>query len=80
MLTAGADRVGPADYNMRLAGRRGEAVKAALVRRGIPASVIGVEALGESLLFSPTADGVPDEFNRIVWMELAATSGCSGGG
>lgn len=73
VLTAGADRVGPASYNMLLSRRRGEAVKGALVRRGIPASVISVQATGETSL---TADGVEEGFYRSVWMELVETPGC----
>ncbi|MBV9882442.1 MAG: OmpA family protein [Sphingomonadaceae bacterium] len=45
-LTAATDGIGPADANLRLARRRGEAVKAALVRRGIPARVIRIVAEG----------------------------------
>ena len=41
--------IGPVDANLRLARRRGEVVKAALVRRGIPADAIDIIAWREPL-------------------------------
>jgi len=41
-LTATTDGLGSANANMRLARRRGEAVKDALIRHGIPARTIDV--------------------------------------
>jgi outer membrane protein OmpA-like peptidoglycan-associated protein len=65
-LTAQTDGVGPADANMQLARRRGEAVKTALVRRGIPASAIDVIAEGEG----GRRGSLPGQ--RIVWPVVVA--------
>jgi hypothetical protein len=43
-LTASTDRTGSSAANMQLARRRGEAVRAALVRAGIPAAAVEVVA------------------------------------
>jgi outer membrane protein OmpA-like peptidoglycan-associated protein len=43
-LTANMDGIGSTDANIRLARRRSEAVKAAFVRRGIPANAIDINA------------------------------------
>jgi outer membrane protein OmpA-like peptidoglycan-associated protein len=75
VLAAISDRAGSAASNMRLSRRRGEEVKAALMRRGIPASVIDLQVLGET---SHTANGVAHAFYRRVWIELVATPGCLG--
>jgi hypothetical protein len=75
VLTAGADRVGPADSNMRLSRRRGEAVRAALVRRGVPVSLIRLAATGET---DQGRDGFPESFYRVVWMELVDASSVCG--
>ena len=64
-ISAHTDAIGPAEANMRLARRRGEAVKAALVRRGIPADAIDVVAHGER-----HARGGDSPELRIVWMEV----------
>ena len=46
--------------------RRAAAVKAGLVRRGVPAEIIKVEARGEAEPLVDTRDGVPDFQNRRV--------------
>ena len=79
LLAAGADRVGSAGSNLLLSRRRGEVVKDALVRRGVPGRLISIEAHGESEPFSPTADGIAEPLNRRVWLTLVATPGCAGG-
>ena len=61
-----ADRSGSFAYNLRLSYRRAEAVKAALVSRGVPARIITVEAFGEGRLLVETADGVSEPHNRFV--------------
>ena len=76
-LTAQTDGIGSASANMRLARRRGQAVKAALIRRGIPASAIDVIAEGEG-----RRRGAAPE-NRLVWLVVVdareqASQGCSG--
>jgi outer membrane protein OmpA-like peptidoglycan-associated protein len=51
---------------MRLSQRRADAVKAELVKLGIPASEITTVAKGESDPLVPTADGVREPRNRRV--------------
>lgn len=65
-LTGHADRSGPAQYNMRLSQRRADAVKAELVKLGVPAGDITTVAKGESDPLVPTADGVREPRNRRV--------------
>lgn len=61
-----ADRSGPDAYNMALSQRRGEAVAADLVARGVSRSAITVQAFGESRPLVATADGVREPQNRRV--------------
>ena len=68
--TGHADRAGPDAYNLRLSQRRAEAVKAELVRLGIPANQIGVSFKGESQPLVATADGVREPQNRRVEIVL----------
>ena len=70
-LRAQTDGIGSAAANLRLARRRGEAVKAALVRRGVPARAIHIIAEGEG----PSRGPAPHR--RLVWMEVV-DGGCSG--
>ncbi|MGE0660176.1 MAG: Lpg1974 family pore-forming outer membrane protein [Reyranellaceae bacterium] len=65
-LTGHTDRSGSDQYNMALSLRRGEAVKQALIRQGIPAASIAVIGRGESQPLVPTADGVREPQNRRV--------------
>ena len=51
---------------MRLSQRRAEAIKAELVKNGVPANEISVVAKGESQPLVPTADGVREPQNRRV--------------
>jgi len=44
-----ADRSGAAAYNVRLSERRARVVRDELVRRGVPASLIAIEAKGEKI-------------------------------
>lgn len=60
------DRAGPEDYNLRLSKRRADAVKAELVRLGVPANQIMAEGRGEADPLVPTADGVREPQNRRV--------------
>jgi OOP family OmpA-OmpF porin len=69
-LTGHTDRSGSDAYNMALSTRRGEAVKQALVRLGIPAGSIVVISRGESQPLVPTADGVREPQNRRVEIML----------
>jgi OOP family OmpA-OmpF porin len=63
-VTGHADRSGSADYNMGLSMRRAQAVKAELVKQGVPASSISVYAKGETDPLVPTPDGVREPQNR----------------
>ena len=58
-ITAHTDSRGPAAYNMTLSEKRGKSVKDYLIGKGIDASRIKVEALGETRLTNKCADGVP---------------------
>ena len=55
---------------MRLSVRRAEAVKAELVRLGVPAGVITTIGRGEEDLLVPTKDGVREPQNRRVSIEF----------
>lgn len=69
-LSAGTDGVGPLDRNRRLAQRRGDVVRAALVRRGIPGDAIDIE-------LDPRTSGSPYGGLRIVQIDLVeGPSGC----
>jgi putative hemolysin len=61
-----ADRVGDQGMNLRLSLARTAAVKAALMRDGVPESAIRSGSLGEENLPVPTADNVPERLNRSV--------------
>ncbi len=69
-LTGHTDRAGSEQYNMALSLRRGEAVKQALIARGIPANAIVIIGRGESQPLVPTADGVREPQNRRVEIVL----------
>jgi OOP family OmpA-OmpF porin len=65
-LTGHADRAGSAQYNLRLSQRRADAVKAELIRMGVPANDIATVAKGESDPLVQTPDGVREPRNRRV--------------
>jgi outer membrane protein OmpA-like peptidoglycan-associated protein len=79
-LIARTDGAGTADANMRLARRRGAAVKAELIRRGVPARAIDIDARGESA--PAVANAEVNENDRVVVVEMVAapareaTAGC----
>jgi hypothetical protein len=66
-----ADRVGDQGMNLRLSMRRTAAVKAALMRDGVPESAIRSGSLGEESLPVPTADQVPERLNRSVHITVS---------
>ncbi len=70
-VTGHADRAGTATYNMQLSLRRAQAVREALIRRGLPAALIGIDAKGETEPRVKTADGVREALNRRVEILLA---------
>lgn len=69
-LTGHADRSGSDKYNMALSLKRANAVKASMVKQGIPAEQISVVAKGESGPLVSTADGVREPQNRRVEIVL----------
>jgi OmpA-OmpF porin, OOP family len=68
--TGHTDTSGSPQYNQRLSERRADAVRADLVRQGIPASQIVTIGRGESELRVRTADGVREPQNRRVEIVL----------
>ena len=66
VATGHTDLSGSAQYNLRLSERRAEAVKAELVRLGVPATVITTIGKGEEDPLVPTKDGVREAQNRRV--------------
>src|SRR5215212_6867533 len=69
-LAGHADRSASKEYNRRLSERRVEAVRAELVRLGVPADAIDTVAQGEEDQLVPTADGVREARNRRVEIEV----------
>ena len=61
-----ADRTGTAAYNQRLSLRRAQAVSAELIRDGVPAAAISIQAFGDTKPLIPTAAGVREPQNRRV--------------
>ena len=66
VATGHTDLSGSPQYNLRLSERRAEAVKAELVRLGVPATVITTIGKGEEDPLVPTKDGVREAQNRRV--------------
>jgi outer membrane protein OmpA-like peptidoglycan-associated protein len=60
------DTTGSAEYNKRLSIRRAEAVKAELIRNGVPANVITTQGFGFTELLVQTGPGVREPQNRRV--------------
>jgi hypothetical protein len=60
------DTSGSGAYNQALSERREQAVANELIRQGVPADAVTSEALGETDLAVPTADGVKEAANRRV--------------
>jgi len=60
------DTSGSSEYNQRLSERRADAVQAALIEEGVPASSIVTIGRGQEDLLVPTADGVRQPENRRV--------------
>jgi OmpA-OmpF porin, OOP family len=60
------DTSGTPQYNMGLSIRRATAVKAELVKDGVPVGAITTQGFGETHLLVPTAQGVREPQNRRV--------------
>jgi outer membrane protein OmpA-like peptidoglycan-associated protein len=60
------DTSGTPQYNMGLSIRRASAVKAELVRDGVPVGAISTQGFGETHLLVPTGPGVREPQNRRV--------------
>ncbi|HIJ38656.1 MAG TPA: OmpA family protein [Rhodospirillaceae bacterium] len=69
-LTGHTDAAGTAPYNQALSLHRAEAVKAALVKLGIPAAEISVVGKGKGEQLVQTKDGVREPQNRRVQIVL----------
>jgi OOP family OmpA-OmpF porin len=65
-VTGHADRAGSDDYNSALSLRRSNAVRDALVARGVGNAQVSVAGRGEADPAVPTADGVKEQANRRV--------------
>ena len=71
LLDGHTDRAGKDAYNDKLSQRRVNTVSAALVKAGYGAGAIGVRSFGESKPSRSTADGIPEQLNRRVEIELS---------
>jgi outer membrane protein OmpA-like peptidoglycan-associated protein len=60
------DTSGTPQYNMGLSMRRAGAVKAELIKDGVPAAAITTQGFGETHLLVPTGPGVREPQNRRV--------------
>jgi len=69
-VRAHTDTSGSSEYNQTLSERREQAVANELVRQGVPADAITGEALGETDPAVPTGDGVPEQANRRVDIQV----------
>ena len=65
-ITGHADRSGAEDYNLQLSLRRADAVRSALISRGVKEGGISVAGRGEAEPAVQTADGVREPANRRV--------------
>ncbi|HET6467506.1 MAG TPA: OmpA family protein [Geminicoccaceae bacterium] len=70
IVTGHTDLAGSPDYNRRLSERRAEAVRAELVRQGVPAGVITTIGAGETAPLVYTGEGVAEAQNRRVEIEI----------
>ncbi|MDP6061387.1 MAG: OmpA family protein, partial [Pirellulaceae bacterium] len=68
--TGHADRSGSDQYNMELSRRRAAAVRAELMRLGVPPQEIAILWKGEREPLVITADGVREPQNRRVGINL----------
>ncbi len=66
VLAGHTDRAGKKPYNLNLSRLRSEAVRRALIERGIPVQMIAAHAFGETRPKVATADGFKEPANRRV--------------
>ena len=78
VATGYTDLSGTPQYNLALSERRADAVKAELVRLGVPAAVITTIGMGEADPLVPTKDGVREAQNRRVEINPAPAEGSRG--
>lgn len=72
-IVGGADRAGSAAYNRALSLHRAEAVRLALLERGMSRNmVVRITAAGETRPLVETEDGVAEPQNRYVFVLLHA--------
>ncbi|MBT3550237.1 MAG: OmpA family protein [Rhodospirillaceae bacterium] len=74
VLGGHADRAGPAPYNRALSRRRSEAVRRALIERGIPIQLISQFAFGEERPQIATSDGARERRNRRVEIRFSKSN------
>jgi outer membrane protein OmpA-like peptidoglycan-associated protein len=60
------DTTGTPQYNMGLSIRRAKSVQAELIKDGVPANAITIQAFGETHLLVPTGPGVREPQNCRV--------------
>lgn len=70
VLVGHADRSGAESYNQALSERRAQAVISAMSQAGIGSSRVSWSALGETSPLVPTPDGVKEQGNRVVEIDL----------
>ena len=66
LLAGHADKSGRKPYNLNLSRQRSEAVRQALLERGIPVQMIEAHAFGETRPKRTTVDGIKEPLNRRV--------------
>ena len=66
------DRAGASTYNAKLAEIRAEEVAAAIMAKGVPASIIKIRSFGEDTPAVETPDGRPESANRRVEIRVDA--------
>jgi len=72
VLSGHSDRSGPGWANVRASKRRAVAVQDYLIKRGVPASAMTLQAFGEQQPVVATEDGVREVQNRRVEIRFVA--------
>ena len=71
------DSIGTDSYNQDLSQRRAEAVKSALIARGIDPSRIGTQGYGKGFPVADNTDSGGRQLNRRVEVVIGEDSGAS---